>query len=167
MSSSQDARGSRGPRQRQLEIGVAAFMVLLGFVAIYGSLQVGTGWGAEGPKSGFFPFWVGVLIVVSSAWNLVRAYAAPDAKQFASWDQLREVSKVVAPMAVYVGAVPFIGIYLASALLIAGFMRWIGRYSWLLTLGIAIALPVVIYVTFEKWFLVPLPKGPIEDWLGL
>lgn len=167
MSSSQNAREARGPRQRQLEIGVAAFMVLLGFVAMYGSLQVGTGWGAEGPKSGFFPFWVGVLIVASSAWNLVRAYAAPDAKQFASWGQLREVGKVVAPMAVYVGAVPFIGIYLASALLIAGFMRWIGRYSWLLTLTIAIALPVVIYITFEKWFLVPLPKGPIEDWLGL
>jgi hypothetical protein len=46
-------------------------------------------------------------------------------------------------------------------------MRWIGRYGWLLTLAISISLPVIIYVTFEMWFLVPLPKGPIEDLLGL
>ena len=48
-----------------------------------------------------------------------------------------------------------------------GFMRQIGRFSWLLTLCISVALPILIYVTFERWFLVPLPKGPIEDWLGL
>jgi putative tricarboxylic transport membrane protein len=63
--------------------------------------------------------------------------------------------------------VPWLGIYVASALLIAGFMRWLGRYGWLLSVFIGVALPVVIYVAFEKWFLVPLPKGPLEDWLGL
>jgi len=63
--------------------------------------------------------------------------------------------------------VPWLGIYLASALLIAGFMRWIGRYGWGLVALVSIALPVVAYFTFEKWFLVPLPKGPIEDVFGL
>ena len=62
---------------------------------------------------------------------------------------------------------PFLGIYVASALLIAGFMRWLGRYGWLLTVAVAIVLPILIYITFEDWFLVPLPKGPLEDWLGL
>jgi hypothetical protein len=50
---------------------------------------------------------------------------------------------------------------------LAGFMRWIGRYGWLLTLAISIGLPVLTYFTFEMWFLVPLPKGPLEDMLGL
>jgi hypothetical protein len=167
MSSSPDARAASGPRQRQVEIGVAAFMILLGFVTIYGSLQAGIGWGAEGPKSGFFPFWVGTIVVGTSTWNLIRAYLAPNKGQFAEWRQIGQVGKVVLPMAVYVGAIPFVGIYVSSALLIAGFMRWIGRYGWPLTVLLSIALPVLIYFTFEKWFLVPLPKGPLEDWLGL
>jgi hypothetical protein len=167
MSQQPDGPARAGPRQRHVEIGVAAFMLLLGVIAIVGSLQVGIGWGAEGPKSGFFPFWIGLLIVVSSGYNLGRAYMAAGRKVFAEWSQIAQVAKVVAPMAVYVTVVPWLGIYLASALLIAGFMRWFGRYGWLLTLAIAIGLPVITYVTFEKWFLVALPKGPIEDWLGL
>ena len=167
MSSSENVRRQGGPRQRQVEIGVVAFMILLGIVTMAGSLQVGTGWGAEGPQSGFFPFWVGSIIVVSSGWNLIRAFASDGAGQFAEWGQIGQVGKVVVPMAIYVGAIPFLGIYVSSTLLIAGFMRWLGRYGWPLTLIISIALPVLIYFTFEKWFLVPLPKGPLEDWLGL
>ena len=46
-------------------------------------------------------------------------------------------------------------------------MHWLGRYPWRLTLIIAIGVPLLTYFMFEKWFLVPLPKGPIEEWLGL
>ena len=156
-----------GPRQRHIEMGVAAFMALLGAVAIVGSLKVGIGWATEGPQSGFFPFWIGLVIVATSAWNLVRAALQPDRGRFAEWRQIRQVLKVVAPMAVYVAAVPWLGIYLSSAFLIAGFMRWLGRFRWPLTAAVSIGLPVIIYLAFEKWFLVPLPKGPIEDLLGL
>ena len=156
-----------GPRQRTVETGVALFVGALGLVTMVGSLQVGIGWAAEGPQSGFFPFWVGAAIVLTSAINVVRALAVPPTRLFAEWSQLAQVRRVVIPMALYVAAVPFLGIYVASALLIAGFMRWIGRYGWLLTLVVAIALPILIYMTFENWFLVPLPKGPLEDWLGL
>jgi peptidoglycan/LPS O-acetylase OafA/YrhL len=63
--------------------------------------------------------------------------------------------------------VPWLGIYVASALLVAGFMRWLGRYAWGVTAAISVGLPIITYVTFEKWFLVPLPKGPLEELLGL
>lgn len=167
MSSQPDDTGAAGPRQRQVEIGVAAVIALLGLVAIAGSLKVGTGWGAEGPRSGFFPFWIGVILVGTSLFNLLRAWKNSGRGLFAEWGQLRQVWKVVWPLAIYVAAVPILGIYVASTLLIAGFMRWIGRYGWPLTLAISLGLPVLAYVTFEKWFLVPLPKGPLEDLLGL
>ena len=167
MSNPPDDPGPAGPQRRHVEMGVAAFMAVLGAVTIVGSLQVGIGWAAEGPQSGFFPFWIGLLIVATSAVNFVRAYAQPRRALFAEWGQIRQVLKVVAPMAVYVAAVPWLGIYLSSALLIAGFMRWLGRYGWAMTLAVSIGLQVVTYLTFEKWFLVPLPKGPVEDWLGL
>lgn len=167
MSDSPDDSNSAGPRQHLVEVGVAAFMMLLGAIAVIGSLQVGTGWGAEGPKSGFFPFWIGLIVIGTSAYNLVRAYTHGSRKLFARWLQMAQVLKVVLPLTIYVGAIPWLGIYISSALLIAGFMRWIGRYGWPLTLLISIGLPIIIYFTFERWFLVPLPKGPLEDLLGL
>jgi putative tricarboxylic transport membrane protein len=167
MSTPPENSPSAGPRQHLVEVGVAAAMMLLGAIAVIGSLRVGTGWGTEGPKSGFFPFWIGLIVIATSAYNLVRAYTHGSRKLFASWMQITQVLKVVLPLTIYVGVIPWLGIYLASALLIAGFMRWIGRYGWPLILAISIGLPIIIYITFEKWFLVPLPKGPIEDLLGL
>ncbi|MBI2740017.1 MAG: tripartite tricarboxylate transporter TctB family protein [Rhodospirillales bacterium] len=167
MSTPPDDPSSAGPRQHHVEMGVAAVMALLGVIAVIGSLQVGTGWGAEGPKSGFFPFWIGLIVIGASAYNLVRAWTHGSRKLFATWMQIVQVLKVVLPLTIYVGAIPWLGIYLASALLIAGFMRWIGRYGWPLILAISIGLPVITYITFEMWFLVPLPKGPLEELLGL
>jgi putative tricarboxylic transport membrane protein len=106
-------------------------------------------------------------VIVTSVYNLARAYTHGSRKLFASWMQIAQVLKVVLPLTIYVGAIPWLGIYIASALLIAGFMRWIGHYGWLLILAISIGLPVITYITFEMWFLVPLPKGPLEEMLGL
>lgn len=156
-----------GPAQRSVEVGVTIATALFGLITIWGSMSVGIGWGAEGPKSGFFPFWVGLIIVIASVRNFWRALEIAPARLFAEWGQIAQVRKVVIPMVIYVALVPFLGIYVSSALLIAGFMRWLGRYGWLMTLVISIALPILIYFTFEDWFLVPLPKGPLEDWLGL
>ena len=167
MSSLPDDPETAGPRQRHVEMGVAAAVALLGGICILGSLRVGIGWAAEGPQSGFFPFWIGLLVVAASGVNFVRAYASPRRRLFAEWRQISQVLKIVWPMAIYVAAVPWLGIYVASALLMIGFMRWLGRYGWPLTLAISLGLQIVAYVTFEKWFLVTLPKGPIEDLLGL
>jgi putative tricarboxylic transport membrane protein len=157
-----------GPLHRWVEAGVALFMILFGVVVIVGSLQVGIGWGAEGPKSGFFPFYLGVLIVAASAANLARAIVEGNPRAlFADWAQLGQVVSVIIPTAVYVFVVPWLGMYVASILLIAVFMKWFGRYGWGRTLGIAVGVPAIAYLLFEKWFLIPLPKGPIEDLLGL
>ena len=107
------------------------------------------------------------MIVAASGYNFVRAFAVPARKLFAEWSQIRQVGKVVWPMAIYVAAVPWLGIYVSSALLTMGFMRWLGRYGWVLTLSVSIGLQIITYMTFEKWFLVPLPKGPFEELLGL
>ena len=158
----------RGPRHRNVECGVAVATAALGAVVMLGSLQVGIDWGPEGPRAGFFPFYVGLIIVLSSAVNFVQSWKAVEPEQrFASYGQLRSVMSVVVPTAVYVAAMPYLGIYITSALLIGGFMRWLGRYPWRMTLAVAIGTPLLVYLAFEKWFLVPLPKGPIEDWLGL
>ena len=67
----------------------------------------------------------------------------------------------------FVGAMPFTGLYLASIIFIGWFMRWLGKYRWITVLAVALGMPIVTYFIFERWFLVPLPKGPVEEWLGL
>ncbi len=156
-----------GPSHRNIEMGVAIVCVIFGAITILGSLKVGIGWGAEGPKSGFFPFYIGLVIVGSSLMNLKDAWALDAAPRFATWPQLGQVLAVVIPTTVYVCVLPYTGIYAASFVLITGFMIWLGKYRWPSAVELGVGVPIAIYFMFEKWFLVPLPKGPIEDWLGL
>jgi hypothetical protein len=158
----------RGPGQRAVEVGTAIAIALFGIIVMIGSMQVGIGWAVEGPRAGFFPFYVGLTIVICSAINIVSAVTENQAGElFADWGQLRSVMSVVLPTAIYVVAVPYLGIYVMSILLIAVFMRWLGRFPWTMVVAISLGVPAITYMTFEKWFLVPLPKGPLEDLLGL
>ena len=159
--------GEAGPTHRGVEIGVAVALIAFGVIVVIGSMQVGIGWGAEGPKSGFFPFYLGLSIIGASAVNLMTAFALEPRKLFADWSQLLQVLSVVIPTAIYVVAVPWTGIYAASLVLIAAFMIWLGRYGAAMAAAVSIGTVVAIYLMFEKWFLVPLPKGPIEDFFGL
>ena len=167
MNESVNETGGTGPSHRGVEIGVALAIAALGLVSIVGGMQVGTGWGVDGPRAGFFPFYVGIIIIISSVINIARIFMTGDyGELFASWSQLRQVMAVVVPTTVYVLIIPYIGIYVASALLIALFMKWLGRYSWHVVIPIAVGMPIVTFLTFEIWFLVPLPKGPLENMLG-
>jgi hypothetical protein len=155
-----------GPSQRGVESGVAIATAIFALIVIVGSIQAGIGWGDEGPKAGFFPFYVGLAILIASVFNFVQARGEPAEDRFADWGQLRQVLAVVVPTAVYVAIIPWIGIYISSALLIVFFMRRLGNYGWHLIVPLSIGIPLLTFVVFERWFLVPLPKGPVEAWLG-
>ena len=164
---SENSQGATGPTYRSVEIGVAGATTVFAIIVIIGSLQVGIGWGAEGPKAGFFPFYIGVLILISSAVNFIRIVTeTSDRGLFAEWGQLAKVMSVLVPTAIYVALIPWIGIYVASILLIAFFMKWLGRYDWPLVAAVSLGVPLAVFLIFERWFLLPLPKGPIEAYLG-
>lgn len=165
MSNAQGQSG--GPAHDHVEIGVAVATLVFGIIVVIGSLQVGTGWGIEGPQAGFLPFYFGLFIIVGSLINLWNVHREADYRAlFAEWSQLRAVLMVVIPTAIYVVVIPYSGIYFASMVLIAFFMHWIGRYGWGMTAAISIGVPLAAFIVFERWFLVALPKGPIEEWLG-
>lgn len=157
---------------RAADLITAALLAGLGGVVLYDAVRLGFGWGLEGPESGFFPFWLAVLLIAISAIVFVQAYRRPTAKPFATRRQTVPVLKVLAPLAGFVvvtdppGPWSGLGLYVAAALYLAFYMRWVGRHHWLTIVAIAVIVPVVAFVVFEQWFLVPMPKGPLEDWLG-
>ena len=170
-----EAAPARGVTMRTMEIATSLAFAFAGAVAIWDSARLGAGWGADGPQSGYFPFWIGLLLVLASAANLVpvaRATArgedagAGAAPMFLTWDQAKTVATVFIPTTIYVAAIPFTGIYVASAVLVAWFMVRLGGFPLLRAIPAGIATALVTFVVFEIWFLVALPKGPLEEFLG-
>jgi len=153
---------------RTVEIVVALLFLAIAGIVIYDSNRIGFGWAADGPKGGYFPFYIGVIIAIASVANLVRAILSKDdgAKTFVQRPQLRAVLAVLIPMVIYIGAIYVLGIYVASALFIAIFMRWLGRFGWSKIAVVSLIVPIGLFMMFEVWFLVPLPKGPLEVLLG-
>ncbi len=149
------------------ELAVAAFFGLLGAIVVFDSLRQGAKWGADGPQPGYFPFYVGLMICASSAVTFVRGLLVPAEKgaAFVESGQLKLVLSVLVPALVYVGLIGWIGIYVASAIFVAFFMRWLGKYPWWKVALVSIGNSVTFFLVFELWFLVPLPKGPLEAWL--
>ena len=156
-------------RQKSAEIVVAALFLLAGAIVVYDSLRLGAKWAEDGPQAGYFPFLVGVLICVSAAINLaaVFAWARDDAKPFVEVGQLKMVLAVLVPSSIYVALIGYLGIYVASALFVAFFMRWLGKYDWWKLAAVSVGNSVFFFVIFEVWFRIPLPKGPLEALLRL
>ncbi|HVL73721.1 MAG TPA: tripartite tricarboxylate transporter TctB family protein [Beijerinckiaceae bacterium] len=158
-----------GVPTRVMEIVVAGTLMAVGAVVIYDSLRLGAGWTSMGPGSGFFPFYIGLLLFLASAGTLVVNLLVRSASTgyFVDWTRFSRVLQVFVPTAIFIGATPFIGIYVSAAIFIAYFMTVNGRYPVRLTLPISLGVPLVFFFMFERWFLVPLPKGPLERLIGL
>lgn len=152
---------------KTVDAAVAAILVLVGIVVVLDSMRVGFRWGDDGPQAGYFPFYVGLVIAASSLANLAIALMNRGPQGgFVEKGQLVSVMQVLVPTAAFVAAVGFLGIYVAGALYIAFFMAWLGKYKAWRIVPVALGVPLALFVLFEIWFLVPLPKGPIEEFLG-
>jgi len=151
---------------RAADLTTSVVLLLLGAVVIVDAVRLGIGWGTDGPKSGFFPFWLAAVMMAACLGIVVQAVRRRAGAPFVTREQLAPVLKVLWPAVAMVAATEVVGLYVAAALYIGFYMRWIGRHRWSAVLALSIAVPLVTFVVFERWFLVPLPKGPLEAWLG-
>ncbi len=152
---------------RVADLVTASILMLLGGVVVYDAVRLGIGWGTDGPKSGFFPFWLGVLLLVMCAGLLVQAALRAESAA---------VHHARAARARPEGALAGGGHGRAHA--VDRPLRRVGRSTSASTCGgsaatrgwpssaLAVGVPLVAFIIFEKWFLVPMPKGPLEAWLG-
>lgn len=158
---------------RTWEAVVALLFFTVGAVDMWDSWKIGARWGDDGPQAGYFPFYVGLLIVISALAILYSAFTMPaeEARQpFVRWGQLKMVLVIFLPTILFVFLIdnPWysFGIYEPSIVFIALFMRFLGKYRWPVIAAVSIGIMVAFFVMFEIWFQVPLPKGPIEAALG-
>ncbi len=148
-------------------------LVLLVFAAVMGidNWRTGMGWAADGPQAGYFPGYLSVILGVASLWWLFEAglkrprQAAPP-RSFIRREQLVRVLQVFLPTLAFCLATQLLGLYVASLLLIAGFMRWVGRIAWWKSILTSVVFAVAMFLVFDVAFDVIMPKGPLEALLG-
>ena len=147
-----------------IEAIVAFCILVMGAVVVQGSHALGAGWTSDGPGAGYFPFYIGVLLCVSGVGIMYQALLGKgrNTDVFVDSEQLKRVLAVLIPALIYVGAVQFIGLYVASAIYIALFMIILGRYSWIKSVIVALSVVVLFFFMFEVWFKVPLFKGQFD-----
>ena len=151
---------------RAADLTTALVLMAGGVLVIWDSLRLGIGWGSDGPKSGFFPFWLAILLMACCAAIVWQARRRVSGVPFVTRAQIKPVLSTLLPAAGFVVLTQFLGLYVASALFMAFYMRWIGRYGWVPIVLTSVLFPVLTFLIFETWFLVPMPKGPLEAWLG-
>jgi putative tricarboxylic transport membrane protein len=153
---------------RIMDVIVAAMLMAVGAVVMVGSYELGAGWSQTGPDSGYFPFYIGVLILLSSTATLLLTLfgKSPDRTPFVEGKQFQRVLQVLIPSFIFVIAIRYIGIYVAGGLFIGCFMGWLGKYPLPKVVVVSVLVPLALFVLFEVWFLVPLPKGPLEAAFG-
>ncbi len=151
-----------------IDAATAVVIFVIGVVMMIDNHRIGSNWAADGPESGYFPFHIGLILCIASVAVLLKSLFGKQRNReiFVSWLRFRLVLMVLAPTALYVLTIQFLGIYLASTLFIAAFMRVLGKISWIKTVLISVGVNVLLFWMFEIQFMVPLPKGPLEALLG-
>ena len=145
---------------RKGEVVVGTAVVVVGAIVVLEANRLGAGWGPSGPQPGFFPRLAAVVMVGHAVLAMVQAIRSGASKPlFESAGQCREVLKVGGPIVAAVGAIGFVGFYIMTALYMALFALWYGRYRWYVAAALGIALPVLLFLTFERGFKISLPKS--------
>jgi hypothetical protein len=166
-----DAAEDRSPPVasiRVVEIVVYVALLALAAVLAHDNYRSGIGWAHDGPRSGYLPFYLCLILAGASLWGLgtVIFNRAAAARVFLTSNQLRRVLKVFVPTAAFCLLMQWLGIYVASFLLVAGFMRFVGRIAWWKSLVTATVFSLAMFVTFDVAFDVIMPKGPVEALFG-
>lgn len=153
---------------RSVEIVLSLLLLALAALLGWDSWRIGAGWASDGPQAGYFPFYLAVLLGTASLYGFVSALIERRAadEPFVTRDQFRRVMQVFVPTLLFVVLTQFLGIYVASFLLIAGFMRLIGGIAWWKSVLAAFLFAALMFVTFDVAFDVIMPKGPLEAAFG-
>src|SRR5262245_53046238 len=133
---------------RAADLTTAAVLIAGSLIVLWDAVRLGIGWGTDGPKSGFFPFWLAAIMLIACVGIVARAWRRAHRQPFVSRHALRPVLTVLLPAAGFILAMEWLGFYVAAFLYLAFYMRWLGRYAWpMVALG-SLAFPMLTFLVF-------------------
>jgi hypothetical protein len=163
-NSSEDQDSPALVKNNAVDALVAVLILVFGLVLTVSAWRLGARWTSDGPGPGYFPFYIGLITIVSSLgifWQAVFSKSR-DTGGFVDREQAGRVMSVLVPAAVYVLVAMFLGLYVASAIYIAAFMIVMGKYPRVKSVVLSVIIVAVFFLMFEVWFKVPLYKGSLD-----
>jgi putative tricarboxylic transport membrane protein len=151
---------------RSVDIAVSLSLLALAMVLGWDAHRIGASWADDGPQAGYFPFYLALILGASSLYGLVTVLLDPSRAPFVTREQITRVLQVFVPTLVFCALMQVLGLYVASFLLIAGFMWWIGGIAIWKSLVTSFLFTAAMFLTFEVAFNVIMPKGPLEAVFG-
>jgi len=149
---------------------IVVYLMLLGFAALLGfdNWRTGMSWEADGPQAGYFPFYLSVLLAAASLYGLVHKLLMErgPGETFVTGEQFRRVMQVFVPTLLFCVFMQWLGLYVASFVLITGFMWLVGRIALWKSLVTGFLFSLIMFITFDIAFDVIMPKGPLEAAFG-
>ena len=164
-----NAAGDQSPvvtSTRTVDIIVSLILLALATLLAFDNWRTGMSWDASGPQAGYFPFYLSLILGAASIYGLAKGFIEPATEPFVTREQLTRVAQMFVPTFLFVVATQWLGLYVASFILIAGFMAVIGRIALWKSLLTSAIFTVIMFITFEIAFDVIMPKGPLEALLG-
>ena len=163
-----EADSSAITNTRVADVTVSLLLVALALTLGYDNWRTGIAWDSTGPQAGYFPFYLSVILAGASLYGVAAAFLSrrEASESFVTRAQLRRVMQVFVPTLLFCLTMQFLGLYVASFLLIAAFMRMVGRIALWKSLLTAFLFTAIMFVTFDIAFDVIMPKGPLEAALG-
>lgn len=121
----------------------------------------------EGPGSGFWPFWLSLVMLICCIWiaiNWYRRTSPPSRSEEPFLDAYgkRMLLVVGGGLLGFLVLIELAGFYGAIFVFLIYYIRFLGRHSWFLTLSVAISMPVVSFFFFDIAMRIVLPKGYLE-----
>lgn len=159
-----------------LEIATAIGTGAIGIAGLIGSIELGFSWTKSGPEAGYFPFYISLILLAASLWNLGTVLVHYNAhgktaellrETFLDWEQFRRVVTFLGEMILFVILTVTMGIYFSSIVYLTWNAWYHGGYRFIISAAIGIVFTAAQYALFEIAFMVPLKKGPIEAWFGI
>ncbi len=153
---------------RTVELATMALLFALAALLGWDNWRTGASWDSTGPQAGYFPFYLSIILAGAALFGFVSVFLKTNEgiETFVTRAQLRRVMQVFVPTLLFCLAMQWLGLYVASFLLIAGFMISVGKIAWWKSLLTAFIFVAIMFVTFDIAFDVIMPKGPLEAAFG-
>ena len=155
-------------RRRSVESVTLAVVLAFALLMAWDNWRTGIRWESTGPQAGYFPFYVSIILGGACIYGLVLEIIRwrKPGEAFVSRDQFKRVLQVFVPTLLFVPVTQWLGLYVASFALIAGFMYWIGKIRPWISILTAYLFSMIMFIVFEIAFDVIMPKGPLERLFG-
>lgn len=138
-------------------------LLIIGVILSLASMKIGLGT-IHAPGSGFWPFFAGVFLSLSTLPTLIRASLEKKSKEASLQELINfwKVVKVIIAFFAYTLLLSKLGYVIGTFLLMLFFLRGVETMSWKWTLIMTILTVLSSYVIFDVWLQCMFPVGLVD-----